>query len=614
MSCRNLRSPIVAIPVALLLAFAPAEVARQPLASPASATRMHVEALAAPALEGRLAGSNGERLAGDYLVSQLQRMGALPLPGLSDYRIAFDFAAGTRDGGSSITVARSGAPGESRNFRARSDVQALSLSDDGEVTGEAVFAGYGIVVPAGQNVAYDSYAALDVKDKIVVVLRYFPEDAEPATKAILSRYADPRYKALAARQRGAKAMVMVTGPRSPNAGETMPMSFDTAIAGSGIVAASVSATVATAIFAAAPDTLHSLQESLDSAHARGTGFAMPGVALTVRTAVVRERRTGHNVVAYLPSTVQAAGVSKPWIAVGAHYDHLGHGDTGSSLARKDEVGKTHLGADDNASGAAAVLAVGAALAGKPRRRHLLLAFWSGEELGLLGSAAFVARPPFALAELAAYLNFDMVGRMRENRLTLQAVGTSPAWRGMLEQSNFVAGFDLQMQDDPYQPTDIASFNAAIVPSVGFFTGVHADYHRPTDTADKINYEGLDRVVGFALAIFARLDEGRSAPEFTKVDAAQQANRRGLRIATGTIPDYSSAMKGLRLSGVVGGGPADRAGLQAGDLIVEIAGQAIANIYDYTYALDILKIGQPAKVIYLRSGERRETMLIPAARR
>ena len=582
-----------------------------------SRTRAHVEALASPRLEGRLTGSAGEGLASDYLVSELRKMGAKPVPGQADYRMAFDFTAGTRDGGSTVATTVPAGPGAPRTFSSRSEVQALSFSDNGDVTGEVVFVGYGIVVPEGQEFAYDSYATLDVKDKVVLVLRYFPEDAEQKTKAILARYADLRYKALAARQRGAKAMLMVTGPRSPNAGETVPMSFDTAIAGSGIVAASISGTVANALFAATPDkTLQSVQQSLDDANPHVAGFPIPGLTVTVHANVIREKRTGHNVVAYLPATEPTANVSKPWVALGAHYDHLGHGEAGNTLAGKEDAGKTHFGADDNASGSAAVLAAGAALAVKPRHRNVLLAFWSGEELGLLGSAAFVARPAVPLDQLAAYLNFDMVGRMQDNKLTVQAVGTSPAWGQIIEQTNVLAGFDLQLQADPYQPTDVANFNAASVPCLTFFTGVHADYHRPTDTADKIDYEDLDRVADFAVAILGRVESGQAAPEFTKVDQVLQpgGGRAGVRVFTGTIPDYSSDAKGLLLSGVIGGGPAEQAGLQKGDVIVEIAGQTIANIYDYTYALDVLKIGQPAKVIYVRNGERKETMLTPSARK
>src|SRR5688572_3570286 len=405
-------------------------------------TRAHVEALAGEKLEGRLSGSAGERLAAEYIAAQLKRIGARPLPGQKDYRLPFDFTAGTRDGGSSLSIKTGDAVAAGVNVR------ALSFSDNGEAAGDVVFAGYGIVVPETQDFGYDSYATLDVKDKVVLVLRYFPEDADQKTRAILARYADLRYKAQAARQRGAKAMIVVTGPRSPNAGETIPMTFDTALAGSGIVAASISATVAKAIFAAIPDkTLESVQQSFDSGNPHVAGFAIPNSSVTVRTAVEREKRTGHNIVGYLPATTPVTTTAKPWVAVGAHYDHLGHGEAGNSLAGKDETGKVHSGADDNASGSAAVLGIGATLANQPRKRNVILGFWSGEELGLIGSSAFAAAPPVPLDQLAAYLNFDMVGRMQDNKLTIQAAGTSPAWAKLIEQANITAGFDVNVQQD-----------------------------------------------------------------------------------------------------------------------------------------------------------------------
>ncbi|MGH9203046.1 MAG: M28 family peptidase, partial [Vicinamibacterales bacterium] len=257
-----------------------------------------------------------------------------------------------------------------------------------------------------------------------------------------------------------------------------------------------------------------------------------------------------------------------------------------------------------------------ALSQQPRRRHLLVGFWSGEELGLLGSNAFVTNPPMPLAQMAAYLNFDMVGRVQDNKLTVQATGTSAVWPKLLEQANIAAGFDLVLQEDPYQPTDVGSFNQASVACLAFFTGAHVDYHKPGDTADKINYEDLDRVGEFATAIVKRLMEADQAPQFTKVEQKRDSGggRAGLRLFTGTIPDYASDVKGLLLGGVIGGGPAEQAGLQKGDVIVEIAGQSITNIYDYTYALELLKIGQPAKVVYMRAGEKKETTLTPAARK
>jgi hypothetical protein len=596
-----MRQRLLLVP-ALLVAAASATSSQ----SSSSATRTHVETLASERFAGREAGSAGERLAGDYLAAQLARLGAKPLPGRMNMFVPFEFTAGSKDGGSQLRIGGA-------TFNAPQDVLALSFSDDADVMGDAVFAGYGIVVPESQNFGYDSYATLDVKDKVVVVLRYFPEDADQQTRAILARYSDLRYKAMAARQRGAKALVVVTGPRSPNAGQTVPISFDTALSGSGIPAASVSGRVAEALFAGSRP-LKDVQQQFDTGNPHVAGFALTGVSVALKTSLVREKQTGRNVVAYLPATARIA-LPKPWVAIGAHYDHLGLGRNGNSLAGKEDAGRPHLGADDNASGSAAVLAIATALAReKVRQRHLLVAFWSAEEMGLVGSTAFINAAPVAIDQIAAYLNFDMVGRMRDNKLAVQATGTSSGWAGLLERANVAAGFDLTLQPDPYQPTDVQVFNQANVPSLNFTTGAHTDYHKPSDTADKIDYEDLDRIASLAATVARRLMEQNEAPQFTKVEqSSQTAGRTGVRVFTGTVPDYTSNAKGLLLGGVIGGGPAEQAGLQKGDVIIEIAGQSIANIYDYTYALELLKIGQSVKVVYMRGNEKRETTLTPSAR-
>jgi Zn-dependent M28 family amino/carboxypeptidase len=590
----------------IALALSPTTAVAQTSAATAS-HRAHVEKLASEELAGREAGSEGERLAADYIAAELERIGAQPLPGRADMFLPFEFTAGSRDGGSSLVV-------DGRRFDAPGDVTALSFSDDATVTAPVVFAGYGIVVPEAQNFGYDSYATLDVTDKVVVVLRYFPEDADRDTRAILARYADLRYKAMAARQRGAAALIVVTGPRSEGAGGTVSMTFDTALSGSGIPAASVSGAVADALFTGR--SLEAVQQELDTGNPHVAGFALEGVTVELTTKVVREKRTARNVVAYVPAASPVEDVARPWVLIGAHYDHLGLGRDGSSLATGDEVGKPHLGADDNASGTAAVLAVAEAIAREPeRKRHLLVALWSAEEIGLVGSSAFVADPPVPIDQLAAYINFDMVGRMEENKLAAQATGSSPAWASILERANVAAGFDLSLQPDPYQPTDVFTFNQASVPSLNFTTGAHVDYHKPTDTADKINYEDLGRIARFATAVAMRVLNADDPPEFAKVEQSSQTmGRTGVRVTTGTVPDYTTEAEGLLLGGVIGGGPAEQAGLQAGDVIIEIDGQTIANIYDYTYALELLKVGEPVGVIYLRDGERRETTLTPAARR
>ncbi len=583
------------------------------VAAPPASLEERVRRLASEDFAGRMTGSEGERRAADYLVQELERLGASPLSGRG-FRLTFGFAAGTRDAGSSLLLepAAGGAPAP--RFAAPSQVRALSFSSSGSVEGPLVFAGYGLVVPESLGRSYDSYAGLDVAGKIVLVLRYFPEDLPAKERQLLSRYAGLRTKAMLARERGARALLVAAGPRSPHAGEVVPMTFDAAVSGSGIAAASVSGEVAEALFAGAPVPLAELQAALDAGDPHARGFELPGFALRLETRLEREHREAINVVGVLPASGEPA--PRPWVIVGAHYDHLGSGAHGNSLAREEERGALHPGADDNASGVAAVLRIGELLTREPaRRRNVLLAFWSGEELGLLGSTAFGESGALEPGQIAGVLNLDMVGRVRANRLALQAVGTSPDWPALLERANAPVGLDLELQEDPYLPTDSASFDRLDVPTLNLFSGAHADYHRPSDTPDRIEYAGLERVAQLGARIAGELAALPTPPTFARAPrrSGPAAGRDSLRAYTGTVPDYVADVEGLALASVASGGPADLAGLRAGDVIVEFAGQQIANIYDYTYALEAARIGEPVRVVYLRGGERREASITPRER-
>ena len=211
----------------------------------------------------------------------------------------------------------------------------------------------------------------------------------------------------------------------------------------------------------------------------------------------------------------------------------------------------------------------------------------------------------------------MVGRLRDNKLFLQGIGSSTQWRRLIEKRNVAAGFNLALQDDPYLPTDTTALYPKQVPVLNFFTGSHDDYHRPTDAAGQLNYEGLERITRFARNILLDLAQEASRPDYVKVErgsAAGGGSRDNLRAYLGTVPDYTAEVKGVKLSGVRGGSPAERAGLKGGDVIVELGGQNIANIYDYTYALDAVKIGQPADIVVLRDAQRVMLKVTPEARK
>jgi Peptidase family M28/PDZ domain/PA domain len=608
---------VVALGLALRPEFVLAQAQAQPSTAPVSRTRAHVDTLASPKLDGRLTGTPGADAAAAYIEAELKRIGAKPLPGGAGFRVPFTFTTGVKDEGTRLSLQR----GEGDTALTPLDpagVGPLSFSDTGAVTAPVVFAGYGLRVPAenGGGFVYDSYAGLDVKDKIVLVLRYVPEKVEREQREQMVRYSALRYKALAARQAGAKAILIVAGPNSPAAGQVIPITFDTTAASSGIVAASIDGKTADTLFEPSGKSLREAQDALDTGNPHVAGFALGTRMVGLSVKLTRQTATTDNVAGYLPATRTVSEVAKPWLMLGAHYDHLGHGGRGSSLARTGEETKVHPGADDNASGVAAVLAAAQQLKNGPRGRNVAFVFWSGEEAGLLGSAAFTAKPPIPLDQLAAYFNFDMVGRLRGNALQVQGAGSSPSWAAVATYSNTDPTLKITVQNDPNLPTDSSSFNLAGIPTLSFFTGSHEDYHRPTDTADRVDAAGIDRIVDYATTIVRRVAETPEPPLFAKVEPQTRGRgaRDGIRLYTGTIPDYATETKGLLLSGVSAGGPAEQAGLQKGDVIVEIAGQSIANVYDYTYALDLMKADQPVTVRYLRSGEKRETTLTPRVRR
>jgi hypothetical protein len=291
------------------------------------------------------------------------------------------------------------------------------------------------------------------------------------------------------------------------------------------------------------------------------------------------------------------------VVVGAHYDHLGLGATGS-LDPKPE-GKIHHGADDNASGTAALLALARAIA--PRRselaRSVYFVAFGAEELGTLGSSHFVKAPPIPLERIAAMVNMDMVGRLREDALEVHGVGTSPVWKALLEEANRAAGLKLKTVDGGYGPSDHNPFYAAGRPVLFAFTGSHSDYHKPSDTAEKVDAAGIARVVGLIEPVVLGLARSAEAVPFVRVAAEEPppsaSASRGLRAWVGAVPDYSEQAPGVRFSGVQPGSPAERAGIQAGDLLVRFADKEIRNIYDYTYALSPLKPGERVSALVRR---------------
>jgi len=289
------------------------------------------------------------------------------------------------------------------------------------------------------------------------------------------------------------------------------------------------------------------------------------------------------------------------VIVGAHWDHLGLGG-GSSLDRTGQA-RIHPGADDNASGTAAMLEMARSFAARRAslQRSILFLAFGAEEEGTLGALHFTKNPTVPLDTVVAMVNIDMIGRLGDGKLNVQGVGTSPVWKPLIEKANGDGTLKFNLHQGGFGPSDHSPFYAAKMPVLFVFTGAHADYHKPEDTADKIDAAGVVRVVSFLSPI---VDEVVNAPEriaFVAVkDEKPPSSSRGFRVYIGGIPDMSSEATGVRFTGVSPGSPAEKAGIRAGDVLVRFGDKEIRNIYDYTYALQGRKPGEKVTLVVQRT--------------
>lgn len=308
-----------------------------------------------------------------------------------------------------------------------------------------------------------------------------------------------------------------------------------------------------------------------------------------------------NVVAYLEGTDRA--LRGQVVVIGAHIDHLGR----STVSALDPEARDAIrnGADDNASGTAAVLELARIFSANPPRRSVIFANFSGEELGLLGSQYFVEHSPVPVDSIVAMLNFDMVGRLRGDSLIVYGVATARELPALLDSAGLGLGLRVHAIGDGFGSSDHSSFFARGLPVLHFFTNIHDDYHRATDDAGKINAAGAARVVTLAERVVRQLDARSSRLTFVRAAPAAVAQRGGgSQVYLGSIPDMAAGdTPGLRLTGVRAGSPADSAGLKAGDVVVELAGKPVTDLQSYSDALYANKAGDEITIVVIRNGER-----------
>ncbi|RMG66589.1 MAG: M28 family peptidase [Calditrichaeota bacterium] len=560
----------------------------------------HVRYLASDELEGRASGTPGAHAAALYIEKELRKAGALPVGEsfLQPFQIVTDVVLENQN---EVTVWLPGAPAPV-HWQAEKDFVPLAFSPDSTVEGPVVFAGYGLTGGAGE---YDDYRGRSVKGKIVLVFRGTPDWADPHSS--FSAKTSLRYKAAAAREAGALAIVFVS-PDSEEAGLSR-LKPDNTGSDAGIVAIQATRQAVAGLLPDGKDLQH-LVDQINQTR-KPVHLALGAVRMRIRTDLKRIYSPTENVTAVIPGT--DSRLKNQYVLIGAHYDHLGWGG-GSNSRYEGKEPAIHHGADDNASGTASLIELARYFARNPQRRSILLVAFTGEELGLLGSSQWVKHPPVPLDSIVTMINLDMVGRLKDDKLNVQGVGTSSLWEPLLDSLAERHGFQLAKSKDGYGPSDHASFYAKHIPVLFFFTGLHEDYHRPSDTWDKINYAGMARILALVEEVVSTVASRPERPDFVKVKSASPGRAAAFRVYLGTIPDYSDNPHGLRISGVREGSPAEKAGLRADDIIVAFGGKQIKNIYDFTYALSACNPGDSVAVVVLRGKNKVYLTVVPARRK
>jgi len=558
-----------------------------------------VDYLASPKLAGRGTGEEGSKLASDYLAKRFADLGLEPFgDGASGKDKAFTQRFSARVGAKVEPPALSVARGKKSASVAVADVVTADGSQSGEAKGDAVLAGHGITASA---VGWDDYGGAEVAGKIVVVLDGAPKPEK--SPDALRDFRSIRYKIRTAREHKAAGVIIVA------AAEELPI-LPSDASGMGIPAVVIKRSAAKTLF---PDVRWD-DPALAAPKAAGKPKDLKGVAVTVTTKIEPTFSDAWNVVARLPAR-EGSKTANETVVIGAHYDHLGHGGTSASRAPGSHA--VHPGADDNASGTALMLEVArrfSKLTERPARNVVFIGF-GAEELGAIGSRYWVEHPPVPIGSVVAMVNADMVGRLRDKKLVVDGVATAAGWPDMLKAANQGLPLDLKLGGEGFGASDHASFTAARVPVAFFFTGVHDDYHLPSDTVEKIDAPGINVIATLAARLTHALAERPDRLKFVDAPAdphkGGSGGRGGFRVSLGTIPDYAWQGKGVKLTGVRPDAPASRAGMQGGDVIVKLGKHDITNVHDYTFALGDLEPGRETTVEVERDGKRVSLKIVPA---
>ena len=579
----------------------------------------HIKYLASDKLKGRGTGMKELDTAAAYIARQFRNAGLKPA-GTEGYFQKFTVTTRARitpRNKLSYTI-NTDAMGKLREapttktLKSSREFIPFNFSDNGSAGANVVFAGYGITA---KEYDYDDYAGLDVKDKIVLVLRQEPQEFDEKSKfegKSYTAHSQLANKAINARMHGAKAVILINTLFNRTGGQDALDMFGRAAGpgNAGLLFAQMKAEEADSWFALAGKNLKETCEGIDR-DLTPRSFAFPdSLKAKLDVEIERQTRVVNNVAGLIP------GETNEYVVIGAHYDHLGMGEQFSL----GTPGKAHLGADDNASGTSAVIELARYFAKQPKRKRgiLFLAF-AGEELGLLGSAFYVSNPKMPLGDAAAMINMDMIGRIRDGKVFIGGSGTGSTFKPLIEELKPKYPFTLDLSETAgYGSSDHTSFTTKQVPVLFFFSGLHGDYHKPSDTWDKIDPGTSVKLLDLIADMTGRL-ASQDRPQYVRVEPPSpprgaSGGGSGYGPYFGAIPDFAEVPNGVRFADVRAGSPADKAGLKGGDILFEFDGKEIKNLYDYTYALRSKKPGDEVMVKVLRAGSPIEAKVLLVARK
>ncbi len=553
--------------------------------------KLHINYLASDELKGRESGSKEIFEAAEYIADEFAEYGLKPAFD-GDYFQEYPFIKSIElTNNNSLTITENG---NEISPKLREDYITVPFSGNANINAKLVFTGFGI---SAANLNYDDYEGLDVKDKIVIVFRNTPEPNVPHSE--FDAYSPLRKKSAVARDKGASAIIFIN-PYDENktSDDLVEFNFDRGGSMTDFAVVSIKRNIIQKILSDEGINLQDLYNKILE-DKKPSSFELKNSSAKISTEVKEVEATSWNVGGYLEGN--DPNLKNEWLIIGAHFDHLGMGGEGSLYRGKEP--QIHNGADDNASGTTGVLELAEKFASVKNqlKRNIVFFTFSGEELGLLGSEYLVNHLPFPVQDAITMINMDMIGRLKDSSLIVYGTGTSSNWKEILNKDN-VYGFKLTFNDEGFGPSDHSSFYGKKIPVLFFFTGTHEDYHKPSDDADKINFDGEREVLEYVYNVAMNIDENPERPDYLLVNKKESGEMFTRKVYVGTVPDFAGNVDGYKISGVSEGSPAQEAGLQGGDIIISFGGKKISNIYDFTYALGDFVPGDVVDVIVKRGTE------------